>query len=1040
MRTNERVKAAIAILAGLVIGLGAYGEVIPQAVSFDGDGDYIAADNESNFDFGTGSFTITCRVKLAPGLADNDYTIIGKNLAGKYTTGTGGYPGYRLSQFWGDLRFNIWDINYQTVYEVTAGDVLKDNKWHTVVAMRDGQELKLYVDGVLEDSSGNVVPTDCDISTSNSSPFSIGAAVYWSQSRFFTGTVDEVAVYNRALTTTEVAEISNTGVNKTTSGIVAYYPFDDGTSNDATSNNNDATKYGDTKYVPGAVVSTKGMAFDGDGDYISCANESNFDFGTGNFSLSCWVKLNSGVASNDYTIIGKNLAGKFTSGSGGYPGYRLSQYYGSLRFNVWDLDNQITYAVSYSGALSDNNWHYVTAMRDGQELRLYVDGVLKSSSGEVVPTDCNFDNSSPFAIGAAVYWGQSRFFPGSIDEVAVYNKVLSSREIKMLMNFSPNYLSDGLVAYYSFDAGNATDDSVNNNDGTLYGDASSAGGIAWQGYEEINNIFDKIAFSISSLPTSGTLTLATANSISTDDLANVDQNDQALSVGAHDPYSSSDSDGLTYGTGPYVAGNIGPFRFNYFNNEFLYGGQHTAEMKEYASMHGFNIISGAAASWSHLPTGTKFLGVGGLGLNDWMDDEGYVSGRFDTLPSRSSIASVMYGDNLFPFTTGGYNYMIDMENPAKPLDLSVLRQQAWYPTSNQAQFEEDYYNGFIDAQLAAVDTAHTQGWTDVGIYGWQPWARTWYLTTVNETTMLENWNLYGKYIAAEVNLLYPSVYCFYWNTKNVAYAIHNIDKNVEYANKLSASNLKPTRPYFWNLLHGGGGGWRWWRELPLRNEDFRAMSMMNFFCGTDGLVLWSWSGFSDGYNPSIAPVPEAGDTLSIRAEFTADQEGGGSATFYRYDAIYILEVTASDVVRFQLIDSSSQNYGVDADPANSIYDDEDYSFPVYTISKSSLSEYLRTEAEPVSAMIEGMAAAKLFEYILYHGITCIDESALTQWSNTSPIVRRVKFGPYHIIATYDPLWENYTSRTVTIEDFDGIQGVDVQVTADNKTRIYVIKE
>ena len=36
MRTNERVRAAIAILAGLVIGLGAYGEVIPQAVSFDG--------------------------------------------------------------------------------------------------------------------------------------------------------------------------------------------------------------------------------------------------------------------------------------------------------------------------------------------------------------------------------------------------------------------------------------------------------------------------------------------------------------------------------------------------------------------------------------------------------------------------------------------------------------------------------------------------------------------------------------------------------------------------------------------------------------------------------------------------------------------------------------------------------------------------------------------------------------------------------------------------------------------------------------------
>ena len=70
----------------------------------------------------------------------------------------------------------------------------------------------------------------------------------------------------------------------------------------------------------------------------------------------------------------------------------------------------------------------------------------------------------------------------------------------------------------------------------------------------------------------------------------------------------------------------------------------------------------------------------------------------------------------------------------------------------------------------------------------------------------------------EIDIVNNSVYCFYWNPGNVAYTLANIDMNIK-----MTGNKKPVRPYYWTLLHGGGGGWRWWKNQPIADEEKRAM-------------------------------------------------------------------------------------------------------------------------------------------------------------------------------------------------------------------------
>jgi hypothetical protein len=252
---------------------------------------------------------------------------------------------------------------------------------------------------------------------------------------------------------------------------------------------------------------------------------------------------------------------------------------------------------------------------------------------------------------------------------------------------------------------------------------------------------------------------------------------------------------------------------------------------------------------------------------------------------------------------------------------------------------------------------------------------------------------------------------------------------------------KPVRPYYWTLLHGGGGGWRWWQGQPLANEEKRAMIAMAFFTGIDGFDTWNWSGTGNHHVPPALTSKKngkdyfaSGADVMLKDDFDLRPEDAPAAAkpepLKRYDVVHVLSVDeAKGIVRFQKIRHGAKNHG--------ITDDQ----PVFAMPIQELKRHLRIKSEPVAAMIEGMALVKPFEYILRHGEVNIDVPARRQFKQSLPIVRRVKLGPIHILITYDPkVVYGGKPREVVLTDFDGHQGRTLQLPADDQTRIFVLRD
>jgi chitodextrinase len=126
--------------------------------------------------------------------------------------------------------------------------------------------------------------------------------------------------------------------------------------------------------------------------------------------------------------------------------------------------------VATAGA--DHAWTHVAATYDGDAVRLYVDGVLRSERsvpGAIEASD------GPLRIGGNAVWPE--FFAGQIDDVRVYDRALSALQIQAdlaapVTTAVPAPAAEGLVAAYAFDEGSgseAKDASGNERAGTIAG-------------------------------------------------------------------------------------------------------------------------------------------------------------------------------------------------------------------------------------------------------------------------------------------------------------------------------------------------------------------------------------------------------------------------------------------------------------------------------------------------------------------------------------------------------------------------------------------
>ncbi|MDU6684211.1 MAG: LamG-like jellyroll fold domain-containing protein [Enterobacteriaceae bacterium] len=204
----------------------------------------------------------------------------------------------------------------------------------------------------------------------------------------------------------------------------------------------------------------------GNPSYLSAPNSTVYNFGTGDFTLQCWVKTRAS---------GTVISRKATEGGAGNGGFLLVIKPGGLiklatdnGFGFYEINTVATH-------ISDGNWHFLTGVRQNNQLSVYVDGTLVSSSpkNNITPP-VNVNNGLPLYIGAAAQrQEQYNQFNGELDEVRVWNIALSAAQISTQMNQPLTGTEPGLVTYYTFDGQNATDQSPSHNN------ASPVGAVAY---------------------------------------------------------------------------------------------------------------------------------------------------------------------------------------------------------------------------------------------------------------------------------------------------------------------------------------------------------------------------------------------------------------------------------------------------------------------------------------------------------------------------------------------------------------------------------
>ncbi len=419
------------------------------ALQFDGKNDYVDCGNDSSLDI-MDAITVEMWVNLRSPRLYNPLIHFGASY--------GGNEGIRLEQTVAGGQINFLIGNGGSKAYITSDDNVLNGVWTHIVGVWDGTFSKLIINGITQSNIGNV-----------SGPIIYDNATRYigrENTNYVNGAIDEVRVYNRALTEAEVKYHYNHG------GPVAYWDMDEGSGsviNDKSGNGNDGTLVNGATWAQGKHGSA--LSFDGVDDYASVANSASLN-PTSKITVGLWAKRNGAGTGVTPGLLSKRANGFGLIWQVGADTERLST-------RIYQSNGTAIDSGVIEGVLSVGEWRYINLVADGTNVITYVDGVPKKT----VPY-----NGTILTGTALLTIGQqsNAYFNGQIDEVKIYDYARTEEEIRldynagMATHLGPSgktcsedpagCMSYGLVGQWDMDEGSGSlinDKSGNNNHGTL---------------------------------------------------------------------------------------------------------------------------------------------------------------------------------------------------------------------------------------------------------------------------------------------------------------------------------------------------------------------------------------------------------------------------------------------------------------------------------------------------------------------------------------------------------------------------------------------
>lgn len=213
-------------------------------------------------------------------------------------------------------------------------------------------------------------------------------------------------------------------------GLVGSYSFNL-SEMDSSAYNNNGTSVGLPPSTAGKVE--QALSFTGAGQYVTVQDNINNSLDlTTELTVSAWVKLNSSLTS------GLNIVSKWGTGGLSYAFATnwqspFNQFYLALERGGPGSDGLApgdSFVTSTNADFQNGKWTHLAATYKASSVKLYQDGVLmtQTTSGSI---------PSSIYQGAALLKIGGGLWDGAIDEVKLYNRALSSTEIKTLYDGSP---------------------------------------------------------------------------------------------------------------------------------------------------------------------------------------------------------------------------------------------------------------------------------------------------------------------------------------------------------------------------------------------------------------------------------------------------------------------------------------------------------------------------------------------------------------------------------------------------------------------------
>jgi hypothetical protein len=296
---------------------------------------------------------------------------------------------------------------------VLNGYSIGSTSWTHIVTTFDGTIARIYYNGV-ERASGNK-----GMWNTVQTAFRLGRGI--SGSNGFYGHVDDLKIYDRALSAAEVTQLYNQPNSGTAANSVVEYTFDN-TYNNINGNTPFSTVAGVTSFV----ADRNGIANNALSVSVS-TNKTSASLiaptGLNPRSISIWYKASQNTGSPGIFSYGAPITAQ-----------TFGMYLGSDGSPIFQ---GFAYDVGFTAPSAAGIWHHAVVVFDGTVMGIYVDGILRGSAPR---TSLNTSSGTAFFLGNSVSM--------SYDDLKIFTRALTATEVSSLFNnntlSSPDFSQNNL--------------------------------------------------------------------------------------------------------------------------------------------------------------------------------------------------------------------------------------------------------------------------------------------------------------------------------------------------------------------------------------------------------------------------------------------------------------------------------------------------------------------------------------------------------------------------------------------------------------------